>query len=142
MTARKTIIVDIDGTLSDSRHRLHHMEQKPKNRDAFHAAFPQDQPIKAVVAIVNALADDYSIVLLTGRPDRYRDGTQDQMDGFGVIYDELHMRPAGDTQGNASYKFGVLQQLRARGHDVFLAIDDRPDIVNMWRSNGIHCLDT
>lgn len=142
MTKRKTVIVDIDGTVSDSRHRLHFVLQKPKDRESFHALHRQDAAIHAVVETVKALAYDHNIVMLTDRPDCYRDSTQDQLDDFGIMYDELHMRSTGDTTPAPEYKASVLAKLRAKGHNIFLAIDDQQNVADMWRANGIHCLQT
>jgi hypothetical protein len=33
----KAVIIDIDGTLADTTHRLHHIKSKPPNWDAFFA---------------------------------------------------------------------------------------------------------
>ena len=50
------IIVDIDGTLADLTHRLHHIRgDGKKNWDAFHDACPNDVPIKTVVAMVREM---------------------------------------------------------------------------------------
>lgn len=96
-----------------------------------------------MVDLVNTLAFDYSVVLVTGRRSVcHHDNTQHQMEEFGLSYDELHMRPEGDHRCNAEYKRGVLGALQARGHDVRLAIDDLHSAVDMWRDNGIHCLHT
>lgn len=139
----KTVIVDIDGTVSDSRHRVHHVTHKPKNPAAFHALCHLDPVIRSVAMLVRALCyEGHQIVLVTGRPDTYRETTQDWFDAANIPYDELHMKVEGDTRSNAEYKSEVLQKLRDKGHDVFLAIDDMTSVVDMWRSEGIHCLHT
>src|SRR5687767_5350179 len=84
---RKTVIVDIDGTLFDSRHRLHHVLEKPKNRPAFHAKHVDDKPIAAVAAMVRALGKSHQIVLLTGRPVTHYDNTVRQLDREGIPFD-------------------------------------------------------
>jgi uncharacterized HAD superfamily protein len=142
----KTAIVDIDGTLSDARPRLHFVrppEGVSRDYEAFHSRCGEDKPIKEMVRLVSALANDSKmIVLVTGRPDTYRDITQDWLDNNGVVYDELHMRPAGHNAPAPEFKKGVLDTLRSKGHDVFLALEDQQSVVDMWRANGIHCLQT
>ena len=41
-----TIICDIDGTLADLHHRLHHIKNGNKNWDAFFAEVKDDLPIQ------------------------------------------------------------------------------------------------
>jgi uncharacterized HAD superfamily protein len=140
-----TVIVDIDGTISDVRHRLHHVLQHPKNYEAFHSLCGEDQPIMSVIAAVRAFTScrDYTaIILLTGRPEKYREATMDWLERNAIPYDSLYMRPDGDHRKAEEYKRGVLGQIQAAGHDVFLAFEDQQDVVDMWRENGIHCLQT
>lgn len=142
----KTAIIDIDGTISDGRHRLHFVRPGPgEKRDnaAFHSRCSEDPVIISVRRVVSALSELFQVVLVTGRPDTYRDITQDWLDSNGVIYDQLHMkRPDQENMPAVEYKLGVLRALQAKGHDVFLAIEDQQNVVDMWRANGVHCLQT
>lgn len=142
----KTVIVDIDGTISDGRHRLHFVRPAPgvaRDYEAFHSRCGEDPVIASVYATVWALAHNKNqIVFCTGRPNIYREATQDWLDDNNVPYDELHMKPLGDSRPAPEYKLGVLKALQAKGHEVFLAIEDQPNVVAMWRANGIHCLQT
>ena len=138
----KTAIVDIDGTISDARHRLHFVLQRPKDYEAFHSRCGEDPVIPSVRRVVSALSELFKVVLVTGRPDTYRDITMDWLDSNAVIYDELHMRPAGDTSPAAQFKSRVLFELVSKGHEIFLAIEDQQSVVDMWRANGVHCLQT
>lgn len=141
----KTAIVDIDGTISNSNHRLHFVrppEGVSRDYEAFHLKCNEDLPIQSIVDLVSLLSRDCQIVLCTGRPNAYRDITQDWLDMNGVVYDQLHMRPDGDTTPAPDYKSRVLAELVSKGHEVFLAIDDQQNVVDMWRANGIHCLQT
>lgn len=141
----KTAIVDIDGTISDSRHRLHFVrppEGTKKDYEAFHSRCGEDPVIPSMCKMVAALANDGCVILVTGRPETYRDITMEWLDDNGFAYDGLHMRPVGDNRPAAEFKLGVLRELQAKGHDVFLAIEDQASVVAMWRANGVHCLQT
>lgn len=141
----KTCIVDIDGTISDSRHRLHYVRPAPgvsRDYEAFHMRCGQDKPIASMLALVRSLSYNNRIVLCTGRPENHADISVKWLDENGVPYDEFHMRKAGDNRPAPEYKLGVLKDLQARGHEVFLAIEDQQNVVDMWRANGIHCLQT
>lgn len=54
-------VLDIDATLSDVRHRLHHLRRRPKNWDGFFAAAGADGPLPEGLAAgrtVAVLVDD------------------------------------------------------------------------------------
>lgn len=52
----KAVIFDIDGTLADATHRLHHITRHPKNYDAFFAAVGDDSVIEPVRDLAQALS--------------------------------------------------------------------------------------
>lgn len=142
----KTVIVDIDGTVSDSRPRLHFVRPPPgvsRDYQAFHSRCGEDKPIQAVVNLVKALAFNHRIALMTGRPNTYREQTQDWFDDNGVPYDYLIMKP--DTKASVpatEYKLRECRALQAKGHEIAFVIEDQQPLVDMWRANGIHCLQT
>lgn len=141
----RTAIVDIDGTISDSRHRLHHVrppEGVSRDYAAFHSKCHQDPVIGSMRVLVHALCNEGQVVLCTGRPEEHREATMNWLDDNDVPYDQLFMRPTGDSTPAPDYKLGVLRTLQERGHKVFLAIEDQQKVVDMWRANGIHCLQT
>ena len=37
------IVCDLDGTLANCEHRVHHVQNKPKNWDAFYAGVREDE---------------------------------------------------------------------------------------------------
>ena len=65
---RPLAVFDIDGVLADVRHRLHHVDRRPKDWDAFFAAAVDDPPLAEGVALARASADDCEVVYVTGRP--------------------------------------------------------------------------
>ena len=53
------VVVDLDGTVADCTHRLHHIRGRGrKNWDAFFAGCDLDEPNSVVVALVKALQKD------------------------------------------------------------------------------------
>ncbi len=59
---RAVAVVDLDGVLADVRHRLHHLDRRPKDWDSFFAAAPSDPPLAEGFAVVRELADRYNVV--------------------------------------------------------------------------------
>ena len=71
-----TVIVDIDGTLADCDHRLHHLTGEKKDWKAFNAAMHLDEPKGNIVTLVLTLFDAGNrIVLCSGREAVYRVAT-------------------------------------------------------------------
>lgn len=134
----KTVIFDIDGTLSDPSHRRHFLENKDWN--GFFDAMGDD-PL--VTPVAETLFDLYitgkRIFLCTGRPETHRQQTKDWLEYHRIQYDNLLMRPAGDYRNDTVIKKEMLDRLQAEGHEILCVFDDRQSVVDMWRENGIIC---
>lgn len=136
-------IFDIDGTLADCRHRLHHVTGtgRGKNWDAFFAGMGEDSPVAQIVALAQILSDaDHKIVLCTGRPEAYRSVTEGWLHTHGVPFTALYMRPDNDLRADHIVKAQILDGIIADGYEPQLVIDDRPSVVAMWRERGLICL--
>jgi hypothetical protein len=135
VNSRPLAFVDIDGVLADVRHRLHHLQSRPKDWDAFFAAAPADPPHPQGIALVEELSGTSEVVLLTGRPERCRADTERWLARHGVTGHRLLMRPEGDRRPAAVVK---LQQLRAaaRGRRVAVVADDDPRVLEAMRAAG------
>lgn len=137
----KTAIVDIDGTLADCRHRLHHVLPGGKRDwNAFFAAMDEDAVIEPVAEIVRQIAERSNVVLCSGRPENYRSVTEDWLDRNAIPYDALYMRPADDTRPDHIVKAQILDGIKSDGYEPFIVIDDRQSVVDMWRESGLVCL--
>lgn len=140
----KAYLFDIDGTLADCQHRVHHVQNGRKDWKAFFDAMPDDPPIVPVVELYNRLwyAPDHgtAMIVVTARPDDYLEQTKHWLIKHIGGYDRLYMRKAGDYRADAIVKKEILDQIRADGYDPVLVVDDRTQVVNMWRENGIMCL--
>jgi hypothetical protein len=121
-------VFDIDGVVADVRHRVHHLEGRRNDWDAFFDAAADDTPLQPGVTLALDLAGRHELVWLTGRPDWLRGVTQDWLEAHGLPTDELHMRPYSDYRPARFYKLGVLAGLRARSIEAF--VDDDPDVVD------------
>jgi predicted kinase len=134
-TRPNAYLVDIDGTVADVQHRLHLLPDWA----AFFGAMEQDPPIQPVIDIVNRLSVTDRIVFVSGRPEEYRTVTLDWLRRQHVMFDALFMRPSGDYRPDHVVKAELLAQIRER-FDVQAVIDDRPSVVEMWRREGLVCL--
>jgi hypothetical protein len=136
---RALAVVDIDGVVADVRHRVHHVESRPKDWDAFFAAASRDPVHAEGLALVNRLAQDYEVVFLTGRPDRLRAGTVDWLERHGLGGHRLEMRPAGDRRPAKDLKLQFLRRL-AGDREVVVVVDDDPLVVAAMAGAGFPTL--
>ena len=130
MTAgpRPLAVVDIDGVVADVRHRLHHLQSRPKDWDAFFIAAAQDPPLEQGVLMVHALAVEHDVVWLTGRPARNRGTTLTWLGAQGLPTEELHMRADRDHRPAPQAKADLLRGL-AVGRSVSLVLDDDLEVI-------------
>ena len=66
------MIFDIDGTLADATHRLHHVTGGRRDWDAFFAEMADDVPVKPICDLLVELIKRNTIVICSGRPERSR----------------------------------------------------------------------
>ena len=139
--ATKAVIFDMDGTLADCDHRRHFVAGKKKYFDKFYAAMGRDAKNDVICGLCNMYSmNTWHIIICTGRPESYRAITEKWLKDKGVFYDELIMRP-DDRKYAPDYKVKqtMLNDI-LKIRKVHAAVDDRKQVVNMWRRNGITCL--
>ena len=138
----RAIIFDIDGTLANIDHRRFLLEAKPVNWDAFFDEMILDAPILPIVNLYQSLhrTGEYRLVLATGRPNRYRRQTVGWLNEQDSSFHELLMRADDDRRPDHVIKKEFLRQLQGSGLCIEAVFDDRQSVVDMWRDNGIVCL--
>lgn len=146
---RPLYIFDIDGTLSDTTHRLHFIQDYvPRKWEEFYMAADRDPPRRHIVDLARLLlVNDAEVWYWTGRSDISRNITIEWIGRhvdplIHVETERLMMRPSVDHRHDDVLKEHwlhnrVLEDDRRRIQCVF---EDRTRVVNMWRRNGIHCL--
>ncbi len=135
------VIFDMDGTLADCEHRRHFVEGKKKNFDRFYGAMASDARNDPIAGLCNMyFMHDWHVVICTGRPEEYREVTEQWLRSHGVFYHELMMRPdARKHDPDYAVKQDMLNEI-LKTREVHVAVDDRNQVVDMWRRNGITCL--
>jgi phosphoglycolate phosphatase-like HAD superfamily hydrolase len=140
MKMRPCYLFDIDGTIANGDHRLHHIQKKPKDWDAYFEACSEDKPIRHVIDIAMALnSAGHHIVLVTGRSAVVKDKTLFWLDRYMPFHDVFYMRSVGDHKDDDKLKMEFLAQMRADGWEPVMAFDDRSRVVKSWREAGIPC---
>ena len=137
-------IFDIDGTLANCEHRLHHIIGDNKDWDAFDAEGQKDTPIYPIVHICKHLFNlGWFVLLLTGRNERVRECTETWLQRYDIGYTEMLMRPLKDRREDTVVKKELLDKFltERRQHckvEVQTIFEDRQRLVDMFRADGYH----
>lgn len=139
---KKVVIFDIDGTLADIEHRRKFLDADKPDWGSFHASVDGDLPNMPIVALYKALwdIDRFKLVLTSGRAEKWRAFTESWLFWNDIPFSELLMRRDRDNRADHLLKQEFLESLLARGDEILFAVDDRQQVVDMWRRNGITCL--
>lgn len=138
---KKAIIVDIDGTLADVEHRVHHVRQEPKNWRAFNQAMENDDLNPWCRDLILAMkGQNVEVLLVTGRDEDYRSLTENWLSKHEVPYNHLWMRQASDYRGDDTVKMEIYNIDILPTYEILFVVDDRQSVVKMWRSIGLVCL--
>lgn len=139
------VICDLDGTLCDITHRLHHVKKEPKDWKSFFAGISGDTPRQDVLKMLLDFKEkEYEVFLVSARPDGYRKETEAWLEkvfwGF-KPYKNLFMRRAGDRRPDTEVKLDILNKYFKDRSWIHKVIDDRPSVVKMWRDQGLDVID-
>lgn len=141
MTHEKTraIIVDLDGTLCDTSHRQHLVEAKKWG--AFYDALSADPVNSWCRQLIRGMGKlYYATILVSGRPESHRKQTEAWLDVHGFDPHELLMRKTGDYRKDSIVKEEIYREDIEPYHEILFCVDDRKQVVDMWRSLGLTCL--
>lgn len=127
----KCVIVDMDGTLAI------HVARGPFEYDKCLT----DAPNPRVVEVVKMLRSTYEVVVCSGREgtDQCRADTIEWLQRHGITFSGLFMRPEGDVRKDAIIKREILERDILPRWNPVLVIDDRSQVVKMWRDAGLTC---
>ncbi len=139
------IIFDIDGTLANCEHRVHHVTNGNKNWPDFNLGMALDTPNFEIIFLLKLLSQYFTVFIVSGREELYRDITETWLKNIANIdhgkhYKTLYLRPTKDNRGDETIKKELLVQIRSNGYEPLIVFDDRNKVVDMWRANGIRCL--
>ena len=139
-SSRPTVVVDMDGTIADaSRREAKFLKRKRKDWPGFFRDMENDPPIQRVIDQVLELSKTHEVVILTGRPEKYRPQTEAWITQHRVPAVEVLMRPAGDTRPDFQAKADLMRELLRR-RNVVLALDDREPVCDEYRKLGVNAV--
>lgn len=126
---RRAVICDIDGTLA------HMGERSPYD---WHRV-SEDTADQVVIDILRHY-DDHEIILVSGRDEVCRRETVDWLKDNRVPFNYLFMRKEKDNRKDNMVKQEIFDNDIKDSFTISFVLDDRNQVVNMWRSNGLKCL--
>jgi predicted kinase len=126
---QSAILVDIDGTLAIKGDR------GPYDFARCGEDLLNESVKRGIESFKRAHAD--RIILLSGRGEEYREQTEAWLDKHLVRYDELWMRPAGDTRRDDIVKAELFDAHLRHRFNVRVSLDDRDRVVALWRRMGL-----
>ncbi|MEP3421066.1 MAG: hypothetical protein ABJN35_04980 [Erythrobacter sp.] len=140
--AAKVVLFDIDGTLADIAHRRPLLEGPSPDWRAFNEAMGDDTPNEPVVSLYKTLwaSLEFEVILVTGRNERFRKLTEQWFSWNELPFGRLLMRKDKDNRADHIIKEELLDALLSEGLDIHFTVDDRQQVVDMWRRRGITCL--
>ncbi len=121
------IIVDLDGTLA-----------LMIDRGPFDAAKCETDQLNPVVLSIMKHHDH--VLLMSGRDSKFRPETERWLATNEVGYTDLHMRAEGDQRKDSIVKRELFDAHVRDQWNVAFVLDDRNQVVDMWRSLGLTCL--
>lgn len=123
------IICDIDGTLALKSDRSPFDWKRVKEDKV-------NTPVEDVLFTYERQAE---IILLSGRDEVCRRETEEWLDEHGIGYKSLHMRKEGDNRPDYIVKKELFDANVKGKYRVLFVMDDRNQVVNLWRGMGLTC---
>lgn len=134
------LISDLDGTLTNFRHRLHYLKSGTKpDWLAFNSSACADPPVAASINLLRmAFVSNWQIAIVTGRSDKQRPQSQNWLARHKVPYHLLYMRTDGDNRSDVDVKLEIYLE-RLKHKNIQFVLEDRDKLVEMWRGLGLTC---
>jgi FMN phosphatase YigB (HAD superfamily) len=137
----KAILVDLDGTLCDVEHRVHHVQGPKKNWREFNALMVHDELNHWCFELMEAMiARGYKIIFVTGRGEENRENTEQWLKRHKINYEHLFMRASIDFREDSDVKEQIYWEEVEKKYQVLFVVDDRKSVVERWRKLDLICL--
>lgn len=127
----KAVICDIDGTLA-------HM----KDRSPYDWSRVGEDKIDPIIKnLLNTLKEKHiKILFVSGRDEVCRKETNEWLRENGIPLVPLFMRRENDSRQDSVVKREIFERCIRGLYDIEFVLDDRNQVVEMWRSLGLKCL--
>lgn len=120
------IICDLDGTLC-----------LLNGRNPYDASTCDQDGLNEVVS---SIIKGRTVLLVSGREDKYREPTLKFLKKHNIEFKELHMRKSGDNRKDSIVKREIFDEQIRNKYNIDFVLDDRQIVVDTWREMGLICL--
>ena len=121
------IIVDMDGTLAIMGDRSPYDVSRCDS----------DLPNYPVLETVQKWQDSKTIIIMSGRTDDGKEKTEAWLNKYGVKYKHIYMRRKDDQRKDSVIKQELYQSFVQDKYNISFILDDRQQVVDMWRGLGL-----
>ena len=130
---KPVVIYDLDSCVSDDRWRLHLLP----DYDTYHFFCPNDLPANKDIWPKNL--DEFTPVIVTARPEKFRAHTEAWLRQNGFLYVDLYMRDNDDMRSSPELKKSAVAKIQKDYFNcvINMAYDDRQDVLDMYETLGI-----
>ena len=137
------VIFDLDGTIVDTGPAQHLVRKKPKDFHGFHLYGSTDAlPNEWVANHARQWSSrGVSIIYVSGRPAEWEFLTTHWLRLHGLPDGKMYMRSNGDHRPDDVIKKEIYDRDIDPSYRIIACYDDRPRIIRMWRSLGLHVVD-
>ena len=81
-----------------------------------------------------------AIVFVSGREDKFKPQTLAWLAKHNITFDGLYMRQSGDSRKDSIVKREIYDEFILNKYNVAFVLDDRDQVVRVWRDLGLTCL--
>lgn len=128
--APNAIMCDLDGTLALF-----------PGRDPYERDFTKDDLNIPVYMIIMGYIDlGHKVILCSGRKDKFRAQTEQWLKEKQIPYDFLYMREGEDERKDYIVKKEIYDNNIRDKYNIDFVLDDRDQVVYLWRNLGLTCL--
>lgn len=139
----KNIIVDLDGTLANCDHRVHHVRKTDPDWDSFWKGCKNDLANTWCVSLISAMINaGFHVFVVSARSRHTEVETVEWFRDHNLIHPQISVilvRAFGDSTPDQELKRAWLKGFEHRDETAFV-VDDRQKVVDMWRQEGMTCL--
>jgi predicted kinase len=124
------VIFDLDGTIACVGDRSPYDGK----------ACASDLTNESVVGLTTLIPDTWELIIFSGRNGDSETETRQWLADHHIRFDQLHMRKPGDFRKDAVIKEEMFNDYIRGKYNVVFTVDDRDQVVELWRSLGLTCL--
>lgn len=138
MNKEKAIIIDLDGTLANIDERRKFLNEN-NNFSIFYSNISKDKLNVWCKEIIDKFKIEYKIIIITGREEvsSVREDTLNWLEKHNIYYDKIFFRQLNDKRKDATVKEEIYLKEIKNKYNILFVIDDRKQVIQMWRNNGL-----